>query len=1163
MAPSSLRDVDSPEPSMRRGTVANLQQQHRSNDSPARRARNAKAFSHYLGYPVEFLAEMIAPKSEMCNQRFELVVDDLAFVGHPVYQRAREPDQHPKDEAGRGRPPRSHDGGTPQDSSGSSGTTPPTSASASATPPAPPVEMLHLVLVIQPPDPSYATPTLDLTTWLGLWYDNVTFKMTAALWAEEQRCGYVSQQVALLSRLWGAVEGGTAGGGASPSYAHHLSDVLLTSSLARSLRQMFRSLTRPTTHRSAPFVVLNDSLEVHLQLPPLLTDPARMVKSILEIGPSIEADDPDVWADDAVGNPLDEWTRATGPPLFPWKTLLLLHEQEGERDAREKARRYRSIGGEVVEVDDEASEVSEQVSARDAMEQQGDAGIEVWSRKFTSHLVPTNLTGIPTFAQLAGLLDWDLQRDVYPMARHLVYYKQAKVTDVPRIQNTYAVSPLFDMEGDLPRFALSFGLRFPDQPPLIRLLAVLGASLQPFIQHWTSLQPNPIKQGEASSRSVNAQARERRCLSVLIWLLRHDVLLQQHLRFRLIATESVKRKAKEMHEQRRLERDEARRRREERREWKRERKALKRGVDPRRREGALVPLVAQSAPDGPGDGAAAAAAAAAANVRARAPWISQGAVDEQGRGRQRRRSRSAEARHRQEQQPGQPQPDGDNHARRAASRISSHSRSRSRNPPPLGRIAASGHLLRTSGSSSRPGSSSGLRVEASHPEVADTLQFHRRHVSRSRSPNSAAVELPIVSSADGGASDEAVASVAAAVAASSTSAAGSKGSGGGLSVASTQSGGVQASSSREKANQILAAEHHQVGQHRRGPSLASSGTSPSQGSSAPQATDHPLIASSSGATRGRRRRGDSGATSDGSTRAGRSATISHFEAAKPSPSFALRTFSRSPSQARMRVSGFGGEDEKVWVDGLEVTAETEVAKTLSSAVARAEGQEPAQDALDHDKEAGEGIGAAAGNEESGDDEATAPPRRLSLVGEESPQPPSPLEGSGDEAAKPVEQVSAALASPTQPAQPTPTLDLDEDSSEDDSNGYTSSSSSSSSSSTDPRNWDIHRPSLISDPSRASRVENAWIDAMLSLHAGASPPARTVSPSGDDDGGSSDDEDEDDEMGEATRQSFFRLLPYLNGRHTIDEVVCREGISRREVRKLLRRFSEEVLTFVHP
>src|SRR5882762_6856728 len=37
-----------------------------------------------FGYSSEFLAGLLCPKRSLCHQKFELVVDELAFIGHPV-----------------------------------------------------------------------------------------------------------------------------------------------------------------------------------------------------------------------------------------------------------------------------------------------------------------------------------------------------------------------------------------------------------------------------------------------------------------------------------------------------------------------------------------------------------------------------------------------------------------------------------------------------------------------------------------------------------------------------------------------------------------------------------------------------------------------------------------------------------------------------------------------------------------------------------------------------------------------------------------------------------------------------------------------------------------------------------------------------------------------
>ncbi len=50
---------------------------------------------------------------------------------------------------------------------------------------------------------------------------------------------------------------------------------------------------------------------------------------------------------------------------------------------------------------------------------------------------------------------------------------------------------------------------------------------------------------------------------------------------------------------------------------------------------------------------------------------------------------------------------------------------------------------------------------------------------------------------------------------------------------------------------------------------------------------------------------------------------------------------------------------------------------------------------------------------------------------------------------------------------------------------------------------------------------------------------------------------------ATVKNFFRLLPYLNGKHSIDEIEYRVKMRRRDIRRLLAVFREYIITFMHP
>ncbi|PWN20576.1 hypothetical protein BCV69DRAFT_282785 [Microstroma glucosiphilum] len=1026
--------------------------------SPSRRARNAKAFSTYLGFPVEDLAEFLAPDRDLCNRRFDFTVDDLTFVGHPVRipskSRNTQNTDSPDDQDERGRQGRSA-----QQSSdlGAASAPPSASTGSSATPE---VTLFHLILVLQSPDPSYAAPSLDLTTWLGFWYDNVCFKMTAALWAEEQRCSYVSEEADVLFKLWGEVEGNS---GSGPSYALHLNRILLTSSMARCFRNLYRCLSRPSPHRT-PFVTVNE-LDVHLQLPPLLVDPARMVKSIMELGPSIDAVNAEMRAEQeggrgagelvrGTGAALDEWTKASGPPLFPWKTLLLLSDPEDEDVP--KIKRYRSLGGQVVELstDDESS--------LDELEEVGlaDAGIEIWAKRFTALLKPT-VSGLLTFNELAALLGWDLEEDVYPMARHLVYYKQARVIDVPMIQNTYGLSPLVDL-ASISRFSTSFALRFPQQQPLPRLLAALGSSFQPFYNHWLSVHSGSSNAASSSQEPQKDPTRRQNAFDVLIWLLRHEIIIQQHLRFRLIASEAVKRKARQMWEEQRALRDEALHRREELKEWRRERRALKKGPDPSRREGELVPLVPQSAPGGSGFQTTSVGAPIEEGDRGRAP---------------RPRSRSAEARDRSRGT----SKDDPLASKNAASRVSSSSsRSRSRNPLPLGRISALGRLTSAAGGSGVYTPEGSYRRGQGGTETA--LEFERRPVQRSRSPSS---NLPTGLEVVTHAKDN------------------SSGSGAVLQPVN--------SFTRDRAASFLAEQHR-----RRALSMVRGGTANSVGSgeashhSSPRTESHQFAASGGGVGIGRGRpRGESSASGS----------------ALPAHMAAQRRLSRSPSRARMRVRGFGDQEE-VWIDGEEVKVEDE-----------------------------EEVGLVPAAEEA---------RRLSNVGEEE---------SEVQAAAAAAQASPSLG--TDPDTPQvretaglhnsvhesvrskhATFDLHPGLSDRGGRRGTSFSSDGSADDDDDSDGDSDlsqnpylnqnfeeefpepsydfTPSLISVPNRASREESAWIHAML--------------------------EGKDD-----VSDAFRRLTPYLDGRHTIDEALADGELNmrRRDLRNLLNRFAEEILTFVHP
>ena len=77
------------------------------------------------------------------------------------------------------------------------------------------------------------------------------------------------------------------------------------------------------------------------------------------------------------------------------------------------------------------------------------------------------------------------------------------------------------------------------------------------------------------------------------------------------------------------------------------------------------------------------------------------------------------------------------------------------------------------------------------------------------------------------------------------------------------------------------------------------------------------------------------------------------------------------------------------------------------------------------------------------------------------------------------------------------------------------------------------PVLIPEPARANRTESEWIAAMLS------------------------------EKHPWYTRWLIRLFPYLNGKHTVEEIVVREGLRRRDLKLILTEFEANLLHLYHP
>ncbi|WFC99450.1 Nitrogen permease regulator 3 [Malassezia yamatoensis] len=422
--------------------------------------KRAKSFNTYLGFDLELLAAILSPKREQCHHKFELVIDGLVFLGHPVYF---EKDQRWKLD--------SHN-----------------------------LTEFNLVMVIDRPDTLPALPGTDSSIWTQLYY-TLLFKMTAVLYAEQLKSAYVSEQINELLNLRDTFfqEGDW--------FQDYLYAALERSSLARMIKEAQRAIA----HSRDTVICINDSVELHLQLPQLLLEPGQAPK-VGELQRVLDAQDPVVQRGDgpeprdplrtlsslgalpgsAVEQTLQDWTRTTGPFLQPWKTLLL---SEASMD--------------MIDQDDTIFE---------------------FARPLLKCFTPS-LRGSRTFSQAAETLHWDLYKEVYPMVRHVIYYAEARVIDPPRIQGTYAMDPTFVMER-LPLLDVSWSTSFPMMRCLAQFLADLSANMKPYIAHFAPRINHTL------------------CLDTLVWLLRNSVVVPIHEHVRLIITAENQQLAYELRERR-------------------------------------------------------------------------------------------------------------------------------------------------------------------------------------------------------------------------------------------------------------------------------------------------------------------------------------------------------------------------------------------------------------------------------------------------------------------------------------------------------------------------------------------------------------------------------------------------------------------------------------
>jgi nitrogen permease regulator 3-like protein len=170
------------------------------NKDGGRCTENCDEYDHLFGYSAEFLASLLCPHRSMCHQKFELLVDDLAFIGHPV---CAEEDggwifKPEKTKAGsRGRETRNAPSPLPDDHASVSPDRPPPSEKAVNKGW---LHTFHFVMVLDIPDPS-SSASGNVSKYFDIIYEQVAFTVTAVLFQEQVLSNFVESECEILGSL--------------------------------------------------------------------------------------------------------------------------------------------------------------------------------------------------------------------------------------------------------------------------------------------------------------------------------------------------------------------------------------------------------------------------------------------------------------------------------------------------------------------------------------------------------------------------------------------------------------------------------------------------------------------------------------------------------------------------------------------------------------------------------------------------------------------------------------------------------------------------------------------------------------------------------------------------------------------------------------------------
>ncbi|KAF8632274.1 hypothetical protein AX15_002016 [Amanita polypyramis BW_CC] len=443
-----------------------------------------------FGYSSEYLANLLCPQPPMCHQKFELIVDDLSFLGHPVcadadgvwrFQLEKTSSNSRGRDSRNSHSPRTQElttSSSPDKSQHGEG------LSYNSTW----LRTFHLVFILDLPEPS-SSGSGNVLRYFDIIYEQVTFVITAVLFQEQVQSSFVEAECEILGTLKDSCIS------KGEPFSNYAAKAIEQSSIAPAMRTLYESIKSS----SVAYITLHD-IPLELQLPPCLDHLLHCEEEEIDLFQSPDDDEMSNW-----GQEMNCGWRL--PSLAPWKSLLLLHGQD-------MLDPYLQLGG---------------------------AHLLPQDRPVAEGLIrfmkTINIT--LSLADIASLLDWDFETQIYPTVRWLVQHRWAKVVDVvhPGLKTIFSLPPKFNQP--LSQLTNDFENQFPHPsiPSLPNILAETSKSDNHFFA-------SVVKSKESIPMYYD----------IVHWMLERDLLITLHLRIRLVATRELKIRV-------RRRREEARRRR--------------------------------------------------------------------------------------------------------------------------------------------------------------------------------------------------------------------------------------------------------------------------------------------------------------------------------------------------------------------------------------------------------------------------------------------------------------------------------------------------------------------------------------------------------------------------------------------------------------------------